>query len=533
MKQQPRKISAERVTLEVRSRFNPIAGITPERLVRRMDAWDTGYFYEFGQTLATIIRRDDKVKPCVAKRMNSLARYGWEVTQNDDVQQEDAAAVELASQQVEALTFFFRNLTARDVLKQKQTGGMRLLCQQMGSALAFDHSVHEIVWQPRGKFYTAELWHCPVWFFENTTGDLRFSPTPGAPGEEMADMDWLVGACDGIGQATAIAWMFKRLPLRDWLTACKKFGIPFLHGTSDAQPGSREWQEFVTALGAFANDGAVVTSPGSSIVPVEVKNMANMPMKDLVEWADRALTSLWRGSDLGTMSQKGDSVGASNQQSETDTLEHDDTLWISETLQTQLARKVLALTFGPDAPVYAEIRVKTLQKQNVEMELKTYEAAVKFGVPVTKHSFAENFRVPMEDGAAEEDLLAAPAPPAPPQPQGVPVKGAKNAKVKVDKVPLNELLDFNTADGLVDTMLADGRIAKWLAPAAEWFDKLEALAANAELSDADVLAHAANMANAMPELLGNLNIEELAAVMREGMGTATITGAKSALKGKA
>ncbi len=514
----PRKVSAERVLMDTQVRFNPTKGITPEALVRRMDSWDNGWFYEFGQTLATIIRRDDKLRGCVVKRLNSLARYGWEVTQNDDVPQDDAAAVALAGKQVEALTFFFRNLTTRNVLRQKQTGGMRLLCQQLGSALAFDHSVHEIVWQPRGEFYTAELWHCPIWFFENTTGDLRFSALPGAPGEAMDDMEWLVGACDGIGQATAIAWMFKRLPLRDWLSACKKFGIPFLHGTSDAQPGSKEWQEFVTALGALANDGAVVTSPGTTIAPVEPKNLANLPMKDLVEWADRALTSLWRGSDLGTMSQKGDSVGSSNQQSETDTLEHDDTLWLSETLQTQLARKVIALSFGDDAPVYAEIRIKTLQKQNVETELKTYEAAVKFGVPVTKHAFAENFRVPMEEGAAEEDLLATAAPQA--GPGMMPAKGAKGAKEKPAKN------DAKEKPALVDTMLADGRISTWLAPAVEWFDKLETLAANSELSDADVLAHATNMANEMPELLAVMKIEELAALMRDGMGTAAIGGAK-------
>src|SRR4030095_287120 len=163
------------------------------------------------------------------------------------------------------------------------------------------------------------------------------------------------------GVATAFTWMFKRLPLRDWLLFSKKFGVPGIHGETDAPVGSTEWKKFTEAIRAFYNDFAIVTSQGSKITPIEAKASAgNIPQPPLVEWADRGITTLWRGSDLGTMSQKGDSVGSSNQHSETELLEQDDAQWITETLNTQIDRRICELTFGEGTPVFAYVQVRTL-----------------------------------------------------------------------------------------------------------------------------------------------------------------------------
>ena len=518
-----REVSAERVKQDIRSRFNPVRNLTPERLLQQIDSWEAGQLREFAITLAAIEERDDKVKTCALKRKKAIARHGWEIL-TVDVDESDTTAQTLAAKQKEALEFFYNHLTATSVLEQDQRGGVRLLVMQMAEALSRRYSVHEIVWEKRGPFYTATFWHCPQQFFEATTGRLRFlEQSYGLDGVEMRDSDWLVSVGDGIGLATALCYMIKRLPLRDWLLFTKKFGIPGLHGETTAAPGSKEWTSFVSALQGFYNDWAMVTSEGQKITPVEVKSGGgNLPFPPLVEWADRAIATLWRGADLGTMSQKGDAVGSSVQASETDLLEQDDTLWASETLNTRLDRLVIEYTFGRGVPVLAYIQLKTVQKQNVELDLKIDQASMVAGFPISLQSWSERYKRPLP--GIEEDLLAAP------KPEEADSEGAKPAKEKKQGAA-NEKRK-TASEGLLEAAVAraTGVSRDWLQPAADLLDDMEARAKSGSLSDSEFLDLWEKAALRLPELLGQLGIEELSRELEAGLGTAVLQGLVDAMR---
>jgi hypothetical protein len=112
---------------------------------------------------------------------------------------------------------------------------------------------------------------------------------------------------------------------------------------------------------------------------------------------DRAISALWRGSDLATLSRES-GAGASLQADETAILEEDDAGMISEALNTQVDRFVIKYLFG-DVPVKAYIKFIPNVKRNVADELNLYRELYKMGVPISVNDIRERFNLatPNED----------------------------------------------------------------------------------------------------------------------------------------
>lgn len=533
------RVGAERAQVHVRSRFNPIRDLNPQRLVEQMDAFDAGYLREFAISLAAMRRRDDKLKTVIRKRLASIARNGWEIL-TVDIPEADSAARKLATRQVEALTYFYNNLTARDVLRKRLRGGAATLFKQMGAALLFESQVHEIVWRKEGKFYTADFHAVPLQFFEATTGDLRFLESEGAAyGTTLEPDNWLVTVDDdgGLGQASATLWMYKRLPLRDWLLFSSKFGVPFLHGETDATPGGKDWNNFVAALRGFYRDGSMVTSTGTKINPVEPKaGSSNIPQPDLVEWADRGISTLWMGSDLSTMSRGQHAVGSDAQDGEGEALEADDCAWISETLAEQVDRVVIEALFGAGTPQLAYVNVRAAQQKNLQDELKIDQAAVTLGFPITLQDFSERYNRPLPEGTDGTQLLATSAPAltgateqATGQPGSLPAANARRASNGGSPASMPSDEEY-FAQVMAKAL---GVTQEWLAPVRDLFAEMARLAKDNKLSDAAVLDFVERAAKRLPELFDGLNHDALASAMEAADGTAVIRAVTKTLRAHA
>ncbi|MES2692781.1 MAG: DUF935 family protein [Verrucomicrobiota bacterium] len=385
-KSRPRKITpslgAERVKLHLQSRFNPIRGLTPETLSSHLDAFDLGYLTPASLLWQKIRDRDDTVKAVVEKRELSASLLNWEILALDDSPE--------AEQHKQALEEFYNGLTATHALDRNTRGGVSLLVRQMMHAQGHKWAVHEIVWQPGAPALTAEFRFIPLQFFENRTGALRFLRTELAlEGEELDEGGWMVTAGAGLMEATSIAYLFKQLPLKDWLIFCEKAGIPALHGKTDAQPGTKEWDDFRDALANFGVDWALVTSLQAQVAPVDLKTSGQLPHPLLVDRMDRAIARLWRGADLGTVSREGQSVGSNPQESETDILEAADAQLVSETLQHYVDRWVIRHRFGAEPLASFQLHL------------------IRWGVPRSKRELLARYGRPApEEG---EDLACAAA----------------------------------------------------------------------------------------------------------------------------
>jgi phage gp29-like protein len=382
-------------------------------------------------------RRDDVLQGVAAKRKKAVARLQWEILPLDN---SPAAARHRA-----ALQFFYQNLTVTHACDPQERGALALLIKQMLDALGKKYAVHEISWQrlpnpgltiPTGTptlnsdnapdpfannsnvsssssqpetttsnaspsthtlgtrtLLTATFRFAPLWFFEARTGPLRFlTEDTAADGLDLAPGQWLVTVGDGLMESSSIAYLFKHLPLRDWLIYCERNGMPGVRGVTDAAPGTPEWDAARDAVRDFGAEFNALMSRGTEIDPIDLASRGELPYPALVERMDRALAALWRGADLSTLS-KSNALGASVQSSETDLLEQDDATLVSETLNTQVDAVVIRELFGHEQP-RARFRLLPRQDSARQAYLDLVERLVKLGVPVTLAGLHERLGLP-------------------------------------------------------------------------------------------------------------------------------------------
>ena len=159
-------ITAERVQMSIRTRFNPIPALTPRLLGAWLESFRLGFFRNIALAWDAIERRDYTLASVAAKRKKAVARNGWEIlTVNDSP---------AAQEQKRALEYFYNHLTCTTALEENETGGLGLLIRQMMDAVGKRYAVHEIIWQPGGRAgdgaanLTATFRFCPLWWFEGT-----------------------------------------------------------------------------------------------------------------------------------------------------------------------------------------------------------------------------------------------------------------------------------------------------------------------------------------------------------------------------
>jgi phage gp29-like protein len=565
-------VSAERVQAYIRSRFNPIRSLTPELLSQYLDSFDTGYLRQCALVWDAIEKRDYLLSTVIPKRKAAAARHGWEILTLDSVNDSQKKEAEAHKQ---ALEDFYNNLTVTNAVDENERGEVSLLLRQMMSAVGYRYAVHEIVWRPtqstvhgsQSTVLSAELRFVPVWFFENTKGKLRYLQSEGAiEGIDLEDDSWLISVGPGIMAACSVAYMYKSMSLKDWVIYNERHGMPGIHGKTDAAKDSDEWNDLVTAVGNFAADWAIVTNQGATIDKVDMSTAGQLPYPPMVELMDRAISALWRGADLSTMSaSQGPGQGASLQGDEATTLEEDDAAWLSETLSRNLDRRVIEYTFGAGVQPLAYIKIRTAQRKNVQVELETDKFLLDAGAPLGAKSAMERYGRSMPDPDDElltpavSNILQAPVQPskfASPErsgpfspehlpggdaalrtraktvansstvPAGLPfvVPGAKRLGTK--EGPLSNRKPARSASPSdaggseienrksVSAAVAEtlGVRSEWLAP---FFTHLDDIAQNGLLSDADLLDAIEAMARSLPELLSADKVQATAAIVEK------------------
>ncbi|MDR0742313.1 MAG: DUF935 domain-containing protein [Puniceicoccales bacterium] len=395
------QISEIRVKNSMRARFNPIKTLTPDSLSQMLDAFSAGYLKAAALTWDAIERRDDVIQGVASKRKKSIARLHWEILSVDDS--------DLAREQKSALEYFYNNLSATSACDGNELGGISLLVRQMMDAVGKKYAVHEIIFEPceisasekdspklkptaPSTLLTATFRFVPLWFFENRDGKLKFLTNEGATsGIPLEAGAWLVTTGDGLMEACSIAYLFKHLPLRDWLVYCERNGMPGVKGVTDAAPNTEQWEAACDAVEDFGAEFSALMSKGTNIEAIDLSTKGELPYPKLIDRMDRAISALWRGSDLATLSRE-NGAGASLQADETAILEEDDAGMISEALNAQVDRFVVRYLFG-DVPIKAYIKFIPNVKRNVADELNLYRELHKMGVPISINDVRERFNL--------------------------------------------------------------------------------------------------------------------------------------------
>lgn len=377
------QVGTESVRRAATTRFTTIRGLDPDSLAQKLDQFKRGQLREFALLAEEMIERDDTLQCVVPKRHKSVARLDWEVLVTDD-------SAEARTHQ-ETLRAFYQNLRCQNAIDLDEEGGVSLLVRQMMSAVGLKYAVHELVWEPRGESLSATARFVPLWFFERTQGRLRFVREEfGNASDELEAGGWLVTVGEPLMMASSVAYMFKRLPLQDWLNYMEKFGLPLVLGKTSARRGTEDWSALAEAVGSISNDWAGVVGAGSQIDLVSVSQGNHAAFEALVERMDRALARLWRGADLSTLS-RGQGVGASLQADEAEIHLADDARLISETLQQRLDRWVIHYRFGANVRPRAYFQLQTPAPVSVERDIRVDEHLVRHGARLDLQAALERY----------------------------------------------------------------------------------------------------------------------------------------------
>ncbi len=506
MKKNP-VVQQVRVKWSKRTNANAIKGLTFNRLNQVLESFATGYISEAARVWDKMETRDPILCSVASKRRQAVARWTYEIQAVD----KSPAALE----HKKTLEYFYNNLSATNAYEENSQGGVSLMVRQMLDCVGKRYSVHEIVWKPDAQGLTAQLRFVPLWFFENTQGRLRYLSEPNAlQGTDMPDGEWLVCVGPGLMEASGVAYLFKHMPLRDWVIYSERHGMPGIQGKTSATKGSTQWNAMVDAVQAYSAEFAAVMSQDESITSIDLSTKGDLPYPKLVEYIDRCYASLWRGSDLGTISSAPGGTGSSVQGDETDLIEHDDATLVSEAVQRQLDRFVIQYAFGYGVRPLAYFKLVPSSDVDRKSEITIDTALQALGLKQAQSDlYARYGRRQPEDG---DILLEAPASRAAP---GMPSLAFGNERS----------LQSTATDQVVEA----ARVELAKAQAKTLLPLRTALAEAAQIEDpAQQQAALKALQERLPEMLKKMNLKpETAKVLENTMSAALLNGAAIA-KGK-
>ncbi len=373
-----------------RARFNPIRNLRPDTLSNALDAFDSGRLGAAARIFEAIIMRDDLISGLCLKRKKSVARLEGQIVMLEDSPK--------ARAHKDALKKFYDNIEAADITDGNERGGLRLLLSQMMDSVGFRYAAHKTEFFERDGKLSARFTKYPLWLFENTSGRLRLLEREGQleGGKDLKESEWMLTCSDGLMFASSIAYLFKQLPLRDWLIYCERNGMPGIKATTDAFPGTQQWDAACQAVADFGAEFHAVLSQGTSLEAIDVSTRGQLPYPALIERVDRMLCALWRGSDLSTMSGAGN-YGASVQAFESSIIEEQDAANISETLNRNVDGQVIKILFGEDETPMAKFKLRLPDYELHKCEIEIIEKLCALGLRPDFTELAKRFAFPLEN----------------------------------------------------------------------------------------------------------------------------------------
>ena len=369
-------------------RFNPLRSLTPERLSAALDSAAAGWLRDAALIYESIEQREAIVRSVMTKRRAAVARRDWQIVVPDDTDPR-------AEQHKATLEYFYNNLTVTDATDLNVLTGVSGLLRQMMDAIIQRYAVHEIVWRHTPEGLTAELRRVPLYFFENRSGRLRFvGPENRADGTPLEEDGWMVTTADGLGEALAVCYMYKRLGIQDMVAFSEKFSVPGVLGRTAAKKDTPEGNAMRDSVTSYASEwiGIIYGDDGAIKDPIEVIQTpagASLPQMELATYMDRMIAALVMGGDLSTLSRK-DGTGANPQQQDSEALLEDDCALVSETLQTQLDRLVIRMVHGDEKPA-AYIVVNPPSTADLTKDLAIDTGLAGLGVKQDPSDLAERY----------------------------------------------------------------------------------------------------------------------------------------------
>ena len=490
-------------------RYNALYALDPDVLVRHLAAFNRGDICGLERVLEEFEAREDKMRIGAFKMAAAVSSKPWEVRAVRG--EEDNPRAKLHR---DTLTRFWNRIEVTDAFCRNRKGGLRLLAKQMMEAQSRVYSVHDIAWRVNADgTLDATFTHVPAWCFENRTGRLRYIRNDGdTRGEEMREGEWLVTVGEGVGIAAAILAMAKRLSWNDWLLFSEKCGMPVVMGNTSAQQGSPAWEALARAIKAVAPKTGILADTGTQLNAVSMGAGGQTTYREMVETVDRAISALYRGGDLATVSSVPSAAGVNAQEGESELMDADGCALVAETLRDQVEKFVIRFVCGDFEPLAGIVVNPPAETLDTEREIRIDQHLAGLGVRLSKaDALARYGRIEAKD---EGDAMA-PAAPAPSQ-----LKGSEGERWKGQN--LSSLRLFNSSTVQPDRkVVASPLLAAFARDTGAAAERMAALLDRLDAGE-DVAAEARKLAEELPGLMKGE--PEMAAVLEEEMARAFAVG---------
>lgn len=413
---------AENLTMQRRMRFNPLRALDPQNLSVAHDHFDLGILRPAALLWDAMIRRDDTLSFVVPQLEDAIAAKPWGVFKKKNADPDEAA------RHAAALEYFYANVTAIDAFDRNIRGDRHLLLRQMGNAYAMRYALHHFVWRREpGKMIevdggadgttiapvpalSADMEFVPLWFFENTSGTLRFLPFGGF-GIHGQDLDWrgewMVTSGRGAMFAAAGSYVFKRLTFQDWTIFNERYAQQKVVGQTTAQKGTTAGDAMAEIVGNFNSDMGIVLyeSQAGAELPISLLGPEGTVSVDLFERfldrQDRKMTVMFRGSDLRNMSREKETTGVSAQNKETEALENAHCASIASACRTYIDTAVIRYCFGEGVEPLAYFGLPEMEQEDAKTLRENAGFLADRGANVELDTIAERFGVTLCEDPAD------------------------------------------------------------------------------------------------------------------------------------
>lgn len=371
------------------------ASLTPRDYGAMLRNFELGYFPQCAPTMERVLAYDGIVGTVAPKRWRAVSGKDWEIATVDDSEE--------AKRQADYLDDFYKTLVASSATATDMRCGIETLVFQLVQAQAFKYAAAEIEWHTattaKGEpTYHAKTIHCPLRFFEATTRELRIITSGSSVfrGDPLDPRGWIVACAPGEALAlpTLLLFMLKMTPLEDWAATVETFAVPFIFGKTSAAYGSAEWRALEELVRNAKNRFGGVVGKDVEIIVQNGLSQAGSPHREMIEYLDRVLISLWRGGDLSTLSQAGDSAGSNPQSEEMDAIAEGDMQFVEGVLNTQIGEVFLKLVFGDAVRPLAYFKFVRNDEAKRSAELNTLRTAYDMGLELPENYVRAKFGIP-------------------------------------------------------------------------------------------------------------------------------------------
>lgn len=517
------------MTTDRLSSFNPLRGLDLPGLVNYLEMGERGYYADLTWLYRLVMRRNGTARAVRRKLTSSIGRLDWNIKIPDKLEGDRKTQAEKQQAELRKAIDLLTNFRAT----------LRHLA--FADIMGFSHC--EKIYAGAGEenpWTVVELRVVPQWFM---CRDGLFQPwayngeaSNTNRGTPIDKRHWIIREVD---DPAAEIFAFSHLKMSttdaDWDQFCDTYAVPpiFIEMPPNVPKGQEAtYQQTASAIvsdgrGGLPNGAKVHTvTPGSAGESVFTERLRYYREEIVIAGTGGILTTLDGNTGIGKgpADEHGDAWLD---------IAHEIGMSVSETIQDQFCSPLLERLYpGEEIMAYFELD-KPEHDRDAASVLGDAKAAREAGFAFDAEELSEKTGYTLtkaEGGSGKSEVK--------PPPQAAPEAAAAGTPTPAPAPPAAESPLLSSA-GVAKPSLVQAALAedldlesRWLAPLADVFSEIETMLQDESVPLDQVVAKIETAAKSMPELLGKLNVEELAGALERASGPAALEGLADGLRAK-